>query len=260
MRLLAFTPVILALLASAAVIPSMGDSQSRVSRDLADVAELQARGAAMSRLTTPKDPDRKAKYRTGNPRPETPKGEFRQHTAGHKDDYFGDWKTQTKGVHNPAAGKGKYKRDEIVEIEARGAALSRLTTPKDPDRKAKYHTGSPRPETPKGEFRQHTAGRKDDYFGDWKTQTKGVHNPAAGKGKYKRDEIVEIEARGAAMSRLTTPKDPDRKAKYPTGNPRPETPKGEFRQHTAGRKDDYFGDWKTQTKGIHNPAAGKGKY
>ena len=54
-------------------------------------------------------------------------------------------------------------------------------------------------------------------------------------------EEVELEARGGTISKLTTPKDPDRKAKYSTGNPKPETPVGEFRQHTAGKKDDYFG-------------------
>jgi hypothetical protein len=67
--------------------------------------------------------------------------------------------------------------------------------------------------------------------------TKGVNNPAAGKGKKR-----ELEARGGALSKLSGgKKDPERKAKYDTGNPRPETPVGEFRQHTAGRKDDYFG-------------------
>jgi hypothetical protein len=55
-------------------------------------------------------------------------------------------------------------------------------------------------------------------------------------------EEVELEARGGALSKLSGgKKDPERKAKYDTGNPRPETPVGEFRQHTAGRKDDYFG-------------------
>jgi hypothetical protein len=65
--------------------------------------------------------------------------------------------------------------------------------------------------------------------------TKGIDNPAAGKGKRPRD----IEARGFGHSKPS--RDSERKAKYPTGNPRPETPVGEFRQHTAGRKDDYFG-------------------
>jgi hypothetical protein len=54
---------------------------------------------------------------------------------------------------------------------------------------------------------------------------------------------------GGAVSKVTSKlkgkgsssSDPDRKAKYDTGNPKPETPVGEFRQHTAGKKDDYFG-------------------
>jgi hypothetical protein len=53
---------------------------------------------------------------------------------------------------------------------------------------------------------------------------------------------------GGAVSKVTSifkgkggSSDPDRKAKYDTGNPKPETPVGEFRQHTAGKKDDYFG-------------------
>lgn len=55
-----------------------------------------------------------------------------------------------------------------------------------------------------------------------------------------REDFLDqiLEARGATFSKIVHP---DRKAKYSTGNPKPETPKGEFRQHTAGRKDDYFG-------------------
>lgn len=52
------------------------------------------------------------------------------------------------------------------------------------------------------------------------------------------DGWMELYIRGAGQSK---PKDPERKAKYPTGNPKPETPVGEFRPLTAGKKDDYFG-------------------
>jgi hypothetical protein len=52
------------------------------------------------------------------------------------------------------------------------------------------------------------------------------------------EELMELEARGGFLSK---PKDPERKSKYPSGNPRPETPRGEFRPHFAGKKDDYFG-------------------
>ncbi|KAJ7592065.1 hypothetical protein C8J56DRAFT_1046445 [Mycena floridula] len=78
-------------------------------------------------------------------------------------------------------------RNDLSEVDSHGigAWWSRVTTPKDPARKAKYLTGNPAPETPKGEFRQHTAGKKDDYFGNWKKQIKGVANPAAGKGNHK---------------------------------------------------------------------------
>ena len=55
------------------------------------------------------------------------------------------------------------------------------------------------------------------------------------------DGSMEVEIRGLGLSKLGKSKDPERKAKYPTGNPKPETPVGEFRQHTAGKHDDYFG-------------------
>jgi hypothetical protein len=106
----------------------------------------------------------------------------------------------TQGVNNPAAGKGKKKRGIMSKI---GDAFSKVTSifkgkggsSSDPDRKAKYDTGNPKPETPVGEFRQHTAGKKDDYFGDWQTMTQGVDNPAAGKGKKAKRYFEELEER-----------------------------------------------------------------
>jgi hypothetical protein len=57
------------------------------------------------------------------------------------------------------------------------------------------------------------------------------------------DESKGVKARGCCGSKPVqpAPSNPGRKAQYNTGNPRPETPQGEFRQHTAGRHDDYFG-------------------
>ncbi|KIM38036.1 hypothetical protein M413DRAFT_448075 [Hebeloma cylindrosporum] len=76
--------------------------------------------------------------------------------------------------------------DESMGLEARGCGFPPCgKKKKDPERKAKYHTGNPKPETPVGEFRPLTAGKKDDYFGNWQKMTKGVDNPAAGKGKKK---------------------------------------------------------------------------
>jgi hypothetical protein len=97
--------------------------------------------------------------------------------------------------------------------------------------------------------------------------TQSVNNPAAGKKKREFEDLderffglddieAELERRGimskigGAISKVTSlfksksggsSSDPDRKAKFDTGNPKPETPVGEFRQHTAGKKDDYFG-------------------
>jgi len=141
MKLFSLTSVVLALIASAALttaipMPTYDDLERRsgadsvvdvdallarhideatalFARDL-EAAILDRRGATMSKMAAkvvPKkqDKDRKAAYPTGNPKPETPKGEFRQFTAGKKDDYFGNWQAMG-GVANPAAGKGKYKK------------------------------------------------------------------------------------------------------------------------------------------------------
>jgi len=170
-----------------------------------------------------------------------------------------------------------YLRDIEAEISARALDLERRggssSKEKKKDSKASYPVGNNKPETPVGEFRKFTAGRDDDYFGDWQTMTggkgkSGVDNPAAGKGKKKakRDLIDEeiLEARGGMMSKISKVPKIDTKASYPVGNNRPETPTGEFRKFTAGRHDDYFGDWQTMTggkgkSGVDNPAAGKGK-
>ncbi|KAF8066535.1 hypothetical protein FPV67DRAFT_1192711 [Lyophyllum atratum] len=85
---------------------------------------------------------------------------------------------------------------------------------------------------------------------------------------YVRDIEAEIFARAFELERRggsgSKEKQKDSKASYPVGNNKPETPKGEFRKHTAGRDDDYFADWQTMTggkgkSGVDNPAAGKGK-
>ncbi|KAG6919144.1 hypothetical protein DXG01_008951 [Tephrocybe rancida] len=250
--------------------PAAGKGKKTKKRDLFD-EELEVRGNANSK--EPKK-DSKASYDVGNNKPETPTGEFRKFTAGRDDDYFGDWQTMTggkgkSGVDNPAAGKGKKtKKRELFdeELEVRGNSNSK--EPKK-DSKASYDVGNNKPETPTGEFRKFTAGRDDDYFGDWQTMTggkgkSGVDNPAAGKGKKtkKRDLFdEELEVRGNSNSK--EPKK-DSKASYDVGNNKPETPTGEFRKFTAGRDDDYFGDWQTMTggkgkSGVDNPAAGKGK-
>ncbi|KAG5648413.1 hypothetical protein DXG03_004987 [Asterophora parasitica] len=116
-----------------------------------------------------------------------------------------------------------------LQLEARGSGLSKLFKDKK-DTKASYPVGNNRPETPKGEFRQFTAGRHDDYFGclsfndflhyypdslfvldsDWQTMTGGrgksaVHNPAAGKRRgRKRDlsELNELEMRDSYEAEL----------------------------------------------------------
>lgn len=63
--------------------------------------------------------------------------------------------------------------DEFVKaLERRGitnkmpAWASKISSKvgKSKDRKAEYKTGKAKPETPKGEYRVHMAGRKDDYF------------------------------------------------------------------------------------------------
>ncbi|TFK37081.1 hypothetical protein BDQ12DRAFT_724540 [Crucibulum laeve] len=236
-----------------------------------DLSELEVRGNGPSKPSKPVK-DSKASYDTGNPRPETPTGEFRKFTAGKHDDYFGDWQSLTggkgkSGVDNPAAGKGKKKRDMVFELETRGNGPSKPSKPAK-DSKASYDTGNPRPETPTGEFRKFTAGKHDDYFGDWQSLTggkgkSGVDNPAAGKGKKKREFKFDLEVRGNGPSKPSKPAK-DSKASYDTGNPRPETPTGEFRKFTAGKHDDYFGDWQSLTggkgkSGVDNPAAGKGK-
>ncbi|KAF5384310.1 hypothetical protein D9615_003390 [Tricholomella constricta] len=250
--------------------PAAGKGKKKGKRDLFETG-LEARGGGSSKE---KKKDSKASYPVGDNKPETPTGEFRKFTAGRDDDYFADWQTMTggkgkSGVNNPAAGKGKKKgkRDLFeTELEARGGGSSKE---KKKDSKASYPVGDNKPETPTGEFRKFTAGRDDDYFGDWQTMTggkgkSGVNNPAAGKGKKKgkRDLFeTELEARGGGSSKE---KKKDSKASYPVGDNKPETPTGEFRKFTAGRDDDYFGDWQTMTggkgkSGVDNPAAGKGK-
>ncbi|KAG6816622.1 hypothetical protein H0H87_004469 [Tephrocybe sp. NHM501043] len=247
--------------------------------------ELEARGCHTSKeVDAPKKKDSKAMYSVGDNKSETPKGQFRQYTAGRHDDYFGDWQTMTggkgkSGVDNPAAGKGKRPRAFYDELEARGSKSSKeAKDSKDKDSKAMYSVGDNKSETPTGEFRKYTAGRHDDYFGDWQTMTggkgkSGVDNPAAGKGKRPRafyDELPrafydELKARGGNLSKVAKDsKEKDSKAMYSVGDNKSETPTGEFRKYTAGRHDDYFGDWQTMTggkgkSGVDNPAAGKGK-
>ncbi|KAG6918463.1 hypothetical protein DXG01_014090 [Tephrocybe rancida] len=181
--------------------PSEGAVYARLlaARDL-EGAEFETRGLLSkvgsklsgwkNKVFGPKK-DIKATADVGNNRPETPVGQSRPLTAGRHDDYFGHWQTMVNGVDNPAAGKGKRDvllsgaledRDSLSKVEAKISGIKdKLTGPKK-DTQTKYDVGENKPETPVGEFRPLTAGRHDDYFGNWQAMVDGVDNPATGRG------------------------------------------------------------------------------
>ncbi|KAG5640102.1 hypothetical protein DXG03_001212 [Asterophora parasitica] len=132
--------------------------------------------------------------------------------------------------------------------------------------KALYPVGSNKSESPTGQFRKLTAGRGDDYFGDYEAVINGVDNPAAGKGNYKKKEDkrdlheFELEARGngsgGSTSTTGNKKKKDIHASYPVGNTKSEKPIG-TRKQTAGRDDDYFGNWQSKAGGRIQSSGGR---
>ncbi|KAG6852266.1 hypothetical protein C0991_001444 [Blastosporella zonata] len=80
-----------------------------------------------------------------------------------------------------------YKRGVFSNIGSKISGLKNKVFGPKKDIKVTYDVRNNKPETPVGEFRPLTAGKHNDYFGNWQTMTNGVDNPAAGQGRGKRD-------------------------------------------------------------------------